>query len=234
MVGSDEKIFEKWRFKDWLKAIKFKAFWKKIPWLFPDFHEILQKFPDFSRFSLTFSKNSPFSRFSRFSLTAGNPGRISCFSVSVSLQKEIHVSLDSKSQDAPGCGDLAKPCHSIPYALQICEDGDTILLDSRFKYILNESMRIQFVLQIKSYRPDENQATQFATVEFDGHFDCLIEIYDNASFTGLSFRHQNSKLKIVFNIHNKGQCFYRQAIPVLSLTLQRTRKKSLQITLYSR
>ena len=50
-----------------------KAFWKKIPWLFPDFWGILQKFPDFSRFSLTFSKNSPFSRFSRFSLTAGNP-----------------------------------------------------------------------------------------------------------------------------------------------------------------
>ena len=48
---------------------------KKIPWPFPDFWENLQKFPDFSRFSLTFSKNSPFSRFSRFSLTDGNPAK---------------------------------------------------------------------------------------------------------------------------------------------------------------
>ena len=31
-----------------LKTIKFKLFWKKIPWLFPGFWEILQKFPEFS------------------------------------------------------------------------------------------------------------------------------------------------------------------------------------------
>ena len=58
-LGPTRKILKKLRFQDRLKTIKFKAFWKK--------------FPDFSRFSQTFSKNSPFSRFSRFSLTAGNP-----------------------------------------------------------------------------------------------------------------------------------------------------------------
>ena len=44
---------------------------EKIPWLFFDFWKILQKFPYFSRFSLTFSKNCLFSlnfSFSIFSL----------------------------------------------------------------------------------------------------------------------------------------------------------------------
>ena len=40
----------KWRFKDWLKTIKFKAFWRKIPWLLRNFTKIpwlFQVFPDF-------------------------------------------------------------------------------------------------------------------------------------------------------------------------------------------
>jgi len=40
---------------------------------FPDLWAFLLIFPDFCRFSLTFLKNSPFSRFSRFSLTAMHP-----------------------------------------------------------------------------------------------------------------------------------------------------------------
>ena len=58
MVGSDKKNFENRDSKIGLKPSNLRHSGKK--------------FPDFSRFSLTFSKNSPFSR---FSLNAGNPVR---------------------------------------------------------------------------------------------------------------------------------------------------------------
>uniref|UniRef100_A0A7M5UQ22 Uncharacterized protein n=1 Tax=Clytia hemisphaerica TaxID=252671 RepID=A0A7M5UQ22_9CNID len=126
-------------------------------------------------------------------------------SVMGSLQKDIHISRDSTSQDVTGCGNISKPCQSIPYALQLCLDGDNILLDSRFKYVLNEAMCIQKALQMNIYRPDKKRVNHFTTIQFDGDLDSLVEIYDNVSFTDISFSHQNynSKLKTIFDIHNR-------------------------------
>ena len=59
-----------------------------------------------------------------------------------SFQRSIHVSSNENSRNVLECGTTRKPCHSIQYALEICLDGDTILLDSSSEFSVDGPLAV--------------------------------------------------------------------------------------------
>ena len=83
------------------------------------------------------------------------------------------MSESKASKNDSTCGSIIQPCASIAHALHISQDSDSILLDTSFEHISDQSLHINKAVTINSYGSISRSAVlnfTYSCYDWDGSF----------------------------------------------------------------